>query len=153
MKRFLITSAVLAAGIATGAASLSADAYDEYAQEDAALCWLQAGYGENADAVGAYAAPGLSGSFELYASQGFNGLLIEQSGDFTAGSQPAELAWIETGAPGQRIDFASLWNVRNNEPGTTIITSGANAGELEAELSIYDASGRLICRTEDIRQD
>jgi hypothetical protein len=146
--------------LAAGAASALALAGAASAQS-ADPCWLEVGSGRSHGVLQAYAAPRLSGSFDLVVRQdGGNGdLLVDQSGSFSPHNYwPTNLSRVMVGATGLRPHQADFWrSAWSAQPGTTIIASSGDrraapgalpieAYGFRADLRVYDTAGRLICR-------
>ena len=114
-------------------------------------CWLEVRRaGSHADLI-AWAGPDMEGSYELTvrALDADAGLDTAQSGRVSTGAEPERLARIALSTPPHRPptrDFRSDQPIFGGEPR---VPSAAEADPpFEAELTIRDDRGRLICRAE-----
>lgn len=120
-------------------------------------CWLELGTGHSHGVMQAYAAPRLAGSYELRVRQdgGAGELLVDQAGSFTPYNYwPTTLSRIVVGNANLRPNQAHLMRALASQPGTTIISTSTRPDALptgaygfRAVLTVYDTSGRRICRT------
>lgn len=114
-------------------------------------CWLEVRRaGSHADLI-AWAGPGLVGSYALTvtALDPDAGLDSRQSGQVSTGREPERLARIALSTPPHRPPAR---NFRSDQPvfgGEPRVPSAADADPpFEAELTIRDEDGRLICWAE-----
>lgn len=143
---------VAAAACAPPPASGLDGAYRE-GQIQADACWIEfVETPSGALLAEAYAAPGLSGSYELSVYQASSGgeAVIEQSGPFEAlGSEPALIHQITLGgaAPRRGASLSEMMaSMRNAPEGTTIISSGDGGNaRYDVRLRLLDGDGRQIC--------
>lgn len=156
LKGMLAIPALIAAAACAPPPASGLDASgDEYFQGQNA-CWIE--FIETASGglvLEAWAAPGLTGSYELAVSHASadGDAFIEQSGPFTsARDTPERIHEITLGgnAPRRGASLGEMMaSMRDAQPGTTVISSGgAGDSRYDVSLRLLDPDGRQICVAE-----